>query len=378
MKRLCLIWLSFAAILVLCALMMSRQTSDPLRREYLVALNEIEQLSYSGQQEQAAIRAAELRKEISAQDTQKNPDLRIWVTCGICLLFSAALTGYYAREVVRPFEKLSSFADKIASGNFDLPLDYDRSNYFGRFTWGFDRMRREISNARACEQAAIENNKIVIASLSHDIKTPVASVRAYAEALEMGMDTTPEQRAEFLATMMRKCDEITKLTDDMLLHALSDLGKLQMKPAAFELAALTASTVTELSAGMRDVRFTKPLFAAPVYADAGRIAQIIENLITNARKYAGTEIEIMITRSGDYFELHISDQGGGIPDEDMPFVFNRFYRGSNSGSVNGSGLGLYIVKYIAEQSGGSVRLENLNGGLHVTVSIPAAKDEDCS
>ena len=126
MKRLCLIWLSFAAILVLCALMMSRQTSDPLRREYLVALNEIEQLSYSDQPEQAAIRAAELRKEISAQDTQKNPDLKIWVTCGICLLFSAALTGYYAREVVRPFEKLSSFADKIASGNFDSDEDFSK------------------------------------------------------------------------------------------------------------------------------------------------------------------------------------------------------------------------------------------------------------
>ena len=172
--------------------------------------------------------------------------------------------------------------------------------------------------------------------------------------------------------MMQKCDEITKLTDDMLLHTLSDLGKLRMQPEQFDLSALTAETVRSLSAGHPDIRFTKPLFPADVCADPMRIAQVIENLIHNARKYARSDIDITITRDADFILLHIRDYGGGIPDADLPFIFDQFYRGCNTGTESGAGLGLYIVKFIAEQSGGSVALENHENGLEATVALPCA------
>lgn len=372
MKKLILLALFAAAALIAAAFLLHQPSGTPERSGDAVVLNEIAQLAARGDTAAAAEQANALRAEIMARP-QTQSDRRIPAMCGICLIFLGAVTGYCCIAVIRPFEKLAHFADEIASGNFDLPLDYERSNYFGKFTWGFDRMRREISNARACEQEAIENNKTVIASLSHDIKTPVASVRAYAEALDMGMAQTPEQHAEYLGMMMKKCDEITKLTDDMLLHALSDLGRLRMQPERFDLSALTGETVAALSAGMSDVHFTKPMFAADVYADPSRISQILENLIHNARKYAKTDITVRITRSADFLELHVCDTGGGIPDRDIPFVCRQFYRGSNTGTENGAGLGLYIVKYIAEQSGGGVRLQNKNGGLEVTVSLPAAE-----
>ena len=371
MKKLIAFACAAAVLLIAAAFLLHKPEQTPARGSQLVLLNEIAQLAEQGKGSDAAAKAAELRTQLQ-QAPDVKPDRRIPLMCGICLLFLGGVTGYCCLAVIRPFEKLSRFADEIASGNFDLPLNYERTNYFGKFTWSFDRMRREISSARACEKAAIENNKTVIASLSHDIKTPVASVRAYAEALDMGMAQTPEQQAEYLNMIQRKCDEITKLTDDMLLHALSDLGRLRMQPEQFDLAALVSETAGALSAGRPDIRFEKPLFAAAVYADPVRTAQILENLIHNARKYAKTDIRIRITREADFITLHVCDSGGGIPDADMPFIFEQFYRGSNAGTEPGAGLGLYIVKYIAEQSGGGVTLQNENGGLHVMVSLPAS------
>ena len=131
--------------------------------------------------------------------------------------------------ILLPFDKMEIFAGKIAQGNFDFPLNFERSNYFGAFTWAFDSMRKEITKARSCEREAIENNKTVIATLSHDIKTPIASIRAYAEGLEANLDSTYEKRMKYLSILMRKCDEVSKLTNDLFLHSLADLDKLKIK-----------------------------------------------------------------------------------------------------------------------------------------------------
>jgi signal transduction histidine kinase len=231
-------------------------------------------------------------------------------------------------------------------------------------------MRREITKARSCEKEAIENNKTVIATLSHDIKTPIASIRAYAEGLEANMDTSPEKRAKYLNVMMKKCDEVSKLTNDLFLHSLSDLDKLKMNPEEIELSSLIDSVVEELTAKQRDVHYTKSEGAVFVMADANRLTQVLENIINNARKYAKSEIDITMTQQDNQAVICVRDHGNGIPDEDVPFIFDKFYRGKNCGDEQGSGLGLYIVKYIMEQMQGSVSLYNHEDGLEVTLSLP--------
>lgn len=99
----------------------------------------------------------------------------------------------------------------------------------------------------------------------------------------------------------------------------------------------------------------------------------MENLINNSRKYAKTSITVLLTQSEDRVSIHFKDKGKGIPDEDMPFITDKFYRGKNAGAENGSGLGLYIVKYIAEQSGGGIELINSASGeegFEVVVHLP--------
>lgn len=364
----------FAALIIIitACFLISDRSVDPqdVKSEQIVAANEIEQLTRSGETEKAAEKAAELRESIRRSDFGYHTDSRTVAMCIIVLSFVIVIFGYIYFAILRPFDKMKEFASKIAQGNFDVPLNYERSNYFGAFTWAFDSMRREITKSRACEREAIENNKTVIATLSHDIKTPISSIRAYAEGLEASMDSTPEKRQKYLSVIMKKCDEVSRLTNDLFLHSLSDLEKLKINPERFELCGFIDTAVCEIAAEQNDVSFKKPEFHVSVCADKNRLVQITENLINNSRKYAKSDINVFITQSDGNVEIHFRDYGSGIPDEDVPFIFDKFYRGKNCGNEQGSGLGLYIVKYIAEKMGGKVMLHNHSDGLEAIISLP--------
>lgn len=335
---------------------------------YAVPANEIEQLIGKGDITAAQSRAAQLKAELTAYKPEESNNDCLWIVFAASSVIIIAVFMYIWFAIIRPFEKLSAFAERIANGDFDLPLNYERTNYFGKFTWAFDCMRREISTARACEKEAIENNKTVIASLSHDIKTPIASIRAYTEGLEAGMDSTPEKRAKYLSVIMKKCDEVAALTNDMLLHSISDLDKLKMNPVDFELCSFIKETVSEIST-RSNIRLNLPSYLIDISADRNRLTQVFENIISNASKYAGTDLEISASKTEKGTEILFRDYGKGVPEDEIPFIFDKFYRGSRTGKENGAGLGLYIVKYVITQSGGEVFAENLADGFQIRIIL---------
>ena len=375
-RKLLIVTAIFAAVIILISALfsLSDNAADPddARAEELIALNEISRLTETDPH-QAKEKTDALDKKIRAEESRRGGAGREWVFCGAGLVFLACVMGYTYVAVLRPFEKMKDYAAEIAKGNFDLPLDYARSNYFGQFTWAFDSMRREITKARANEREAVENNKTVIATLSHDIKTPIASIRAYAEGLEAHMDSSPERRERYLSVIMRKCDEVARLTNDLFLHSLSDLDKLKINAEPLEVCSFVQEAIEELAAQQDDIFFIPPTFSAYVNADKNRLLQIIENLVNNARKYAKSRIDVSLSQENGTVCLKIRDYGGGIPDKDMPFIFDKFYRGKNCGNEQGSGLGLYIVKYLAEKMGGSILLRNHTNGLEAVVSLPTEK-----
>lgn len=348
----------------------SKEKKQDRKAEQIVAVNEIEQLIESGKNKEAVEKSEILQKDIRLTEEGENSRYNLVTLCviNLCILF--VVFGYVYISILRPFDKMKDFAEKIAQGDFDLPLNYERSNYFGQFTWAFDSMRREITKARSCEREAIENNKTVIATLSHDIKTPIASIRAYAEGLEANLCSTPEKREKYLRILMRKCDEVSKLTNDLFLHSLSDLDKLKISSEEFELCEFFKIVVNEIAAEQQDICLDIPYMEVMVLADKNRLVQITENLINNARKYAKSNIDITLSCVNGYAKICFRDYGTGIPNEDMPFIFDKFYRGKNCGKEQGSGLGLYIVKYIIEQMGGNILLHNHSDGLEAVVSLP--------
>lgn len=364
----------FSLLLLAAAFLMliygRMRTPQDIRSEQVVAVNEISQLMEEGEYDLAVQKADEFQDSLRSMPLDGSGGINGAVMCALSIFFMAAVFVYVYISILRPFDKLKAFAAEVAKGNFDLPLEYERTNYFGAFTWAFDSMRREVTRSRACEREAVENNKTVIAALSHDIKTPIASIRAYSEGLQANLDTTPERRERYISVIMKKCDEVASLTNDLFLHSLSDLDKLKIYPEDTELGEFMEAVCSELSAERDDVVFRRPVNKVMVSVDKKRLTQLAENIINNSRKYAKTDVFVSISCTEDTADIHFCDTGMGIPDEDMPFITEKFYRGHNCEGENGSGLGLFIVKYIAEQSGGRVSLRNLSKGLEVTVSLP--------
>ena len=347
-----------------------KNASGEEKEAQVVAINELEQLVRSGEEEAFFEKADLLQEELRNREETVYQNRSLLLLCGICIVFLFVVFGYVYVAILRPFDKMKGFANQIAKGNFEVPLNFERSNYFGAFTWAFDSMRREITKARACEKEAIENNKTVMATLSHDIKTPIASIRAYAEGLEANLDSSPEKRAKYSSVIMKKCDEVATLTNDLFLHSLSDLDKLKLYPEELELGGFVASVLEELSVERQDIRLSENVFGVLVSADKNRLTQVMGNIVNNARKYAKTELVVSVVKGREQAELHFRDFGPGIPDEDLPFIFDKFYRGRNCGSEQGSGLGLYIVKYVMEQLGGTVRLQKHKDGQEIILTLP--------
>ena len=376
-KKLLQIVICFFLILLLSVTLLFLATaglSDQTQRGAdLVLLNEIEQLS-SGANDDTRLHDAisTLRESIETQNyAERNLYLfrlsLIFLVMGA--FFLAIVFFYIYKKILQPFDRLERYAEEIADGNLDITLDYERTNFFGEFTWAFDYMREEILHAKKKEQTAISENKTVIAALSHDIKTPIASIRAYSEALEANLNSDYETRQRYVCTIMKKCDEVTALVNDLVLHSLSELEKLEIHMQELEIAPVIAETVAGLE--FPGLTLHAPLPCGTVCGDGKRIAQILENMVNNARKYAlGKSVHVYAEINDGFYCVHVRDEGNGIPAEDMPFILQKFYRGRNVADQPGSGLGLYIVKYLIEAMQGSIRLNNSPAGLDAVFSLP--------
>lgn len=369
-KKIILICLIFISVLIILTCIFffnsNQQILEQLKGEYIVALNEIEVLSDQGNYGLMNIKINDLQQILRQQNKINNSNILIMGISCMFLILLAFMYIYF--KILRPFEIMQDYASSLAKGDFNVKLNYERSNYFGEFTWAFDNMRKEITIARQSEKAAIENNKTVIATLSHDIKTPIASIRAYSEALEANMDNSIEKRKKYIDVIINKCDEVSKYTNDLFIHSISDLDKLKINLEELELVEIITKTINDFKVNMA-INYEKPSFKAMALIDKNRLVQLLENLINNSMKYAKTMIDVYVLKKENSLEIIIKDYGPGINDEDMPFIFDKFYRGKNSNHVQGSGLGLYIVKYIVESMKGSILLRN-NNGLETIINIP--------
>lgn len=347
----------------------ARKYNSEDKKTNLVLLEEIKVITSDEDGKNAAREQLDIliNQEKSKISNEKTDFMKLTVIYVVlCVCYLSAVFLYIYLKMVRPFDELEEYAGELAKGNFNVSLPYKRKNFFGAFTWAFDHMKEEIKIARKKEKEAISENKLIIAALSHDIKTPIASVRAYAEALEAGIDSNYEKRQMYVSTIMKKCDEVTKLTNDLVLHSLSELEKLEIQNHECRIDVLLNEIVNDLNYTLLEVDY--PIEHAVIHADEKRVAQVIENILNNSKKYAKDCRVVMHTAiKEDKYLITIRDYGKGIPNNDLPFIFDKFYRGKNTKNIEGSGLGLYIVKYIMEKMEGNVELKNSNDGLEVVL-----------
>ena len=260
---------------------------------------------------------------------------------------------------------MKGFAERIAEGNFDIPLEMDRKNLFGAFTESFDIMRSELKKARMAEAQANASKNELVARLSHDIKTPVASIKAASE-VGAALADNEKTKNNYLQIIL-KADQINTLITNLFSAALEELQQLSAAPEDVDSKELV--TILENSNYLHLAKIPD-IPDCILYTDKLRLQQVFDNLFTNSHKYAGTEINVSISQDSRFLTASIQDHGGGVSQEDLPRLKERFWRGSNTKNVEGAGLGLYISDYLMKEMKGGLTMENGKNGLKATVKIP--------
>ena len=256
--------------------------------------------------------------------------------------------------------KLSDFASSVSKGNLDVPLNMDRHNYFGAFTESFDRMREELKLSSEREAAANRSKQELVAELSHDIKTPVATIKATCEVMEIKYKD-PDVK-EKVSVIKSKADSVEHLVDNMFRATLDDLDELKVTPR--EESSLIIDDM------LKDLRFygtVEQKGSVPeclIMADKLRLEQVIDNIAGNSFKYAGTTLEVDYKAEPDNIRVILSDRGPGVPEDELAMLTTKFYRGSEAAGSGkeGSGLGLYLASRFMEKMGGGLELKNREGG----------------
>ena len=300
--------------------------------------------------------------------------ITVYCVCGFLLIGAAAALGVYIRKtIIRPFAKMKDFASYVAAGDLDRPLEMDKGNMFGAFSESFDIMREELKASRVRELSLQKKERELVASLSHDLKTPVTGIKLTSELMAAiffqneGQEiTVTEDMTGKMNNICKRADEIGVLVGDLFSSTLEDLGEFKV-----ECSDEDSAVIAQIVSGYDDrglVRISE-IPQVIVHIDKLRLSQVIGNIIFNSYKYAGTSIDISFRLDESFLEMSISDSGSGVPEDEIELITNKFYRGREHGDKEGSGLGLYIARILMDKMGGelSVRSEN---GLCVTLLIP--------
>ena len=238
----------------------------------------------------------------------------------------------------------------------------------------------DVTEQRRSEQARRE----FVANVSHELRTPLTNIKSYAETIiSAGDELPPELHNNFMGVIVSEADRMTRIVQDLLTLSRIDYGKMEMNVSRFSFAKAVRSVYEAVALNAEShghtLSFQCEENMPDVNGDRERIEQVVMNIVSNAIKYTpdGGRIEIRAGRSGKNVYVRVSDNGIGIPEKDLPRLFERFYRvdKARSRESGGTGLGLSIAKEIINQHKGDIRIESVYGeGTDVTITLPAAKD----
>jgi signal transduction histidine kinase len=306
----------------------------------------------------------------------------------IAVLLSAALGVLLVRLLVRRLRALEALAARVAAGDFSARVADPRRDEIGRVAGQLDRMAERLAVARDELQLHEQQRRQLFADITHELATPLTSIRAAAETmLDPGVPLSDDERTRYVRGVL---DESRRL--DRLIRDLFELARLEAGATALELerldwAALARNTLERFAPRYAASGLALSLGDAPaeawVLADGARLEQVLDNLLVNALRYVprGGHVVLSLARiaaSRGRWRLTVCDDGPGLPAEELPRVFERFYRGTASRATpdpradGGSGLGLAIVREIMERHGGDVRARSsAPRGLAIDVELPA-------
>lgn len=291
--------------------------------------------------------------------------IQFCISLFIIICFTASiLTFWIYKGILRPLNTLRIATNKIKEGNLNFSIVAESDDEIGQLCEDFEDMRKRLKELIEVRMQYEVDTRELISNISHDLKTPLTAIKGYSEGIIDGVADTPDKMDRYIKTIYTKACDMTSLVDELSFYSKIDCNTMPYTFSNVNLDEYFSDCIEELSLDLEVKNIDITYFnytdkSLKVVADVEQLKRVINNIIGNSVKYIGTKkgtINVRIKDIGDYVQVEIEDNGKGIAEKDLPFIFDRFYRtdASRNSTQGGSGLGLAIAKKIIEEHSGKI------------------------
>ncbi|TGY97974.1 HAMP domain-containing histidine kinase [Petralouisia muris] len=274
------------------------------------------------------------------------------------LLLTLSVLWYVRQKILLPFTRLIRLPYELSKGNLTIPLEENKDRFFGKFMWGMDLLRESLEENKARELELLKEKKVLLLSLSHDIKTPLSAIHLYAQALYKNLYQEESKKQEVAEKIKEKADEIESCIGEIVKASNEDFLSFQVENREIYVKAVLEQIrlYYEEKMALYQLEFKMESYSnCLVWGDGDRMTEVMQNVIENAIKYGdGRKIGISAWREEEEYVITVQNTGCSLAEKELPHIFDSFFRGSNVGKNPGSGLGLYICRQLMHLMEGEI------------------------
>lgn len=293
----------------------------------------------------------------------------------LAILFIAVMLNI-KHTILVPFERLSSLPYELSKGNLTASVTETKNRFFGKFLWGINVLRENIEQQKQRELEMQKEKKMLLLSLSHDIKTPLSAIKLYSAALSTNLYPDAEKQQKVAESITEKADEIEGYVSQIITASREDFLSLEVNMGEFYLSEL----IEKITGYYREkLALIKTDFIVGKYkncllsGDLNRSVEVLQNMMENALKYGdGRCVELIFPEYDECVQIAVTNGGCTLGKDDLPHIFESFWRGANAENIGGSGLGLYICRQLMRKMNGEIFAEIDNDIITVTTVFARA------
>lgn len=301
---------------------------------------------------------------LDSSDLERLTPIRVTTLLLAIAAANGVITYVVSKSILQQVRLLTQAAKEIAQGNLDFSMPVKSSDEIGELASIFEQMRGKLLEARELQTKYEENRKELIVSISHDLRTPMTSIKGYSRGIIDGVARSPDKVEHYAKTIYQNAGVMEKMINELFLYSKLDLKKVPMQLEAVDLRSFLSDYLEELDDRLKReggrVAFTyRPEESYVVMADRSQIRRVVENIVQNSLKYMDKpeqSIEIRLVSETNRVKVEIEDNGIGIAPDALPYIFDSFYRAdeARNSSTGGTGLGMAIAKQIIEAHNGEI------------------------
>jgi len=300
-------------------------------------------------------------------------------------IISRVLSKFLFKNILISLDVLATGVEEISEGNLDYTIEQNMGNEFDAISRNFNEMATRLSQMVKAQQTDEQSRKELIAGISHDLRTPLTSIKIYLEGLKKGVATTPKMQEKYLNIIEEKADHMEYIINQLFQFSQMDIGEFPLKMETVDIGNELEKLIIRLSDEFSDkglaVSLLENVQGVFVFMDVIQFKNVMENLLNNSLKYGKKEngqVDIRCLKENEKVIIKVTDNGDGVPEDMLTQIFDVFYRNdkSRNSAVKGSGLGLAISSKIIHRFNGTIEAENtINGGLCIIITLPMIEGE---